>query len=155
MQIFHYHPVTKELIGQGNARRSPLDSKWLVPAHATAVEPPKVESGQTAVFDEKSDQWSVVIDQRGKRFFDLESGRMAEVAALGVSVPADAPTEPPPDDLKVPAWDGKAWTGKSIEDVRLETLAEIDALKSIADIKTFLKKMFAPEPKGHDKDYEV
>ena len=40
MKIFHYHPETGALLGEGTADPSPLEpGKWLVPAHATAIEP--------------------------------------------------------------------------------------------------------------------
>jgi hypothetical protein len=40
MKIFHYHPETGALLGEGKADPSPLEpGKWLVPAHATAIEP--------------------------------------------------------------------------------------------------------------------
>jgi hypothetical protein len=40
MKIFHYHPETGAFLGEGTADPSPLEpGKWLVPAHATAIEP--------------------------------------------------------------------------------------------------------------------
>ena len=40
MKIFHYHPETGALLGEGTADPSPLEpGEWLLPAHATAIEP--------------------------------------------------------------------------------------------------------------------
>ena len=40
MKVFHFHPETGVFLGEGNADPSPLEpGKWLLPAHATAIEP--------------------------------------------------------------------------------------------------------------------
>lgn len=56
MKIYHYHPITKELTGEGFATLSPLDAKqgnevYLVPACATTIEPPEAIEGKARVFD--------------------------------------------------------------------------------------------------------
>ena len=51
MKIYHYHPNTQQLIAAGVADPSPLESgKWLVPAHATELEPPAAVEGKTRHF---------------------------------------------------------------------------------------------------------
>jgi hypothetical protein len=51
MQIFHYHPKTLELVGAGVADANPLEEgNWLVPAHATEIEPPPYLEGKTIRF---------------------------------------------------------------------------------------------------------
>lgn len=51
MKIFHYHPDTLQLIAAGVADPSPLEpGKWLVPAHATELEPPAAADGKTRHF---------------------------------------------------------------------------------------------------------
>lgn len=53
MKIYHYHPITKELLRIGIADRSPLDEEevYLIPANATSVEPPDNIEGKAIVFD--------------------------------------------------------------------------------------------------------
>jgi hypothetical protein len=51
MNIYHYHPATGVYLGQGLADKSPLESgAWLIPAHATTVQPPVATADQQTVF---------------------------------------------------------------------------------------------------------
>ena len=51
MKIFHYHPETGVLLGEGVADPSPLEpGEWLVPAHATATTPLIAVDGEQAVW---------------------------------------------------------------------------------------------------------
>jgi hypothetical protein len=51
MNIYHYHPNTQQLIAAGVADSSPLEpGKWLVPAHATELEPPASVENKTIHF---------------------------------------------------------------------------------------------------------
>lgn len=51
MKIFHYHPEAGVYLGTGEADESPLEpGVWLVPAHATDVEPPKARAGKQQVW---------------------------------------------------------------------------------------------------------
>jgi hypothetical protein len=48
MNIYHYHPETKQFIASGVADQSPLEpGVWLIPAYATNVEPPEAQEGKT------------------------------------------------------------------------------------------------------------
>jgi hypothetical protein len=53
-----YTPTTE---GHNGAPLEP--GKWLIPAHATDIEPPTCESNQIQVFNGKS--WDIIEDQRG------------------------------------------------------------------------------------------
>ena len=51
MRIYHYHPDTKQLMAADVADPNPLErGKWLVPAHATELEPPAAVEGKTRHF---------------------------------------------------------------------------------------------------------
>ncbi len=51
MLIYHYHPTTKEYMGEGTADESPLEpGVYLVPAHATTTAPPTAMSGKIRVW---------------------------------------------------------------------------------------------------------
>lgn len=55
MKIYHYHAITKEYMGEGEADLSPLDHKkgnevWLVPANATQKTPPPAEYNKVRKF---------------------------------------------------------------------------------------------------------
>lgn len=61
--IYNYHPETAEFIGASQADQSPLEPDvWLIPAHATEIEPPATQSGQRAVFSVDAQAW-LVVDQ--------------------------------------------------------------------------------------------
>ena len=53
MKIYHYHPVTGQYIASGTAHPDPLvEGNWLIPAHATNIEPPQADEGKIVVFDQ-------------------------------------------------------------------------------------------------------
>ena len=59
MKIYHYDPTTQALIGEGVADADPMvEDGWLIPANATAVEPPKPVQGKFCKFD--GSKWSQV-----------------------------------------------------------------------------------------------
>lgn len=61
--IYNYHPETAEFIGASQADQSPLEPDvWLIPAHATEIEPPATQNGQRAVFNVDAQAW-LVVDQ--------------------------------------------------------------------------------------------
>lgn len=83
--IYHYNPSTSEFIGAGEADASPLDKDtFIIPAHATDLEPPVLSANEAAVFD---GGWQVVADFRGQTFFDA-AGNSVKIESLG-DVPAN------------------------------------------------------------------
>lgn len=65
MKIYHYHQDYKYFICEDVAEPSPLDPPgvWLIPAHATTLEPPSFEEGFIPLFI--NDSWEIVEDNRG------------------------------------------------------------------------------------------
>lgn len=60
--IYHYNEITGVLLGADVARESPMEPGiFLVPAHATEIEPPAAPSGELAVFDVATGAWSLVV----------------------------------------------------------------------------------------------
>jgi hypothetical protein len=56
VKIYHYHPITKELLCEGKADLSPLDLKfgrevYMIPANATNTEPPQRIENKAIIFD--------------------------------------------------------------------------------------------------------
>jgi hypothetical protein len=79
--IYHYHPLTGELLGAGEADVSPLEpDAFIIPAHATDIEPPAVSANEAAVFT--AGAWQAVADFRGQTFFDV-GGNPVKIESLG------------------------------------------------------------------------
>ena len=57
MKIWNYSPINGELIGEGLADESPLEPGiFLIPAHATTIQPPDPQEDKILVF--KNNSWS-------------------------------------------------------------------------------------------------
>lgn len=51
MKIWHYHPITKNLIGESRADASPREPEvFLIPAFATSIAPPEIPVNYNASF---------------------------------------------------------------------------------------------------------
>ena len=66
LKIYHFDPRTGELLGQGEADPDPLDKgNWLIPAHATSIEPPAAAKDKATRFDGAKwvqDGGAIVVD---------------------------------------------------------------------------------------------
>lgn len=96
MDIYHYHPVTKEYLGAGVADPSPLEpGVWLIPAQAVTIAPPAATPGHAVVFENGA--WASVEDHRGTVMWKPD-GAEVTIENLG-PLPSDLlktkPPEPP------------------------------------------------------------
>jgi len=96
MDIWHYHPVTKEYIGHGKADPDPLNKDgWLVPAHATTVAPEQSPgANETLVF--KDGYWLLMPDHRGETWYNRD-GDVIKVSQLGDPIGFGYTQAPPPE----------------------------------------------------------
>lgn len=100
MEIYHYHPVTGEYLGAGQADQDPLEQdNWLVPAFATIAPPPKTGADKSAVFE--AVKWTLVEDHRGKTVYHKQTKVERTVTELGPVPDAETELAPGPDDI----WD--------------------------------------------------
>ena len=90
--IYNYHPTTSEYLNATTARLDPLESKPLIPAHATIEKPPAVKENQAAVFE--SGGWQIVSDYRGANYW-LPDGSVHTIIELGEELPPEALNEKP------------------------------------------------------------
>lgn len=105
MEIHHYDRVTGEYLKAGTARQDPLDrGRYLIPAHATDIQPPATAANEAAVFT--GGAWVKTPDFRGTSYW-IADGTEQEIGELGEKVPSGATTTPPPGPGKI--WDGSAW----------------------------------------------
>lgn len=133
MKIYNYHPGTKEFLSEGQADTDPMvKGNWLIPAHATTVTAPEIQSGYIPVFDGK--QWSQIPDYRGVKVYNITTAQESEIKELG-ELPDDVTTIAP--DVEFPKWNGKKWvTDKSAK--KDSDIAVVEAQKQylIAEVQT-------------------
>lgn len=106
MQTVHnYHPDTAAYVSSGLADESPLEpGVFLVPAHATTIEPPATGTHEAAIF--VNGGWRIVPDFRGTSYW--LDGVRHEIEQLGETVPAGASLEKPqasPEQTRASAWE--------------------------------------------------
>jgi len=95
MNIYHYHP--REGLSQSLADPDPMnEGQFLIPAHATVIVPPIVETGHAVIF--KEGEWQEVEDHRGTLLYD-KNGVEKTLATLG-PIPEGWSLEPPPPVLE-------------------------------------------------------
>lgn len=72
MKIYNYDSNTKEYIGESEARPDPLEEgKYLIPAHATTIEPIQKQENKAVIFNGES--WELADDYRGKVLYKKEN----------------------------------------------------------------------------------
>jgi hypothetical protein len=94
MKIYNYHPDYKYFYWESSADASPLEpGKWLIPAHATDIEPPICESNEIQIFNETS--WDIIEDQRG--IYYSTKTRQVIVNDNPLEAPENSTKEVPPE----------------------------------------------------------
>lgn len=103
MDIWHYHPVTKEYVGHSKADPDPLNKDgWLVPAHATIIGPEQSPgANETLVFDADAPHWRLVPDHRGETWYNSD-GKETVIKDIGdPSLQSFVKEAPPPPDITI------------------------------------------------------
>ncbi|WP_394183357.1 hypothetical protein [Marinomonas posidonica] len=99
MNIYNYHPTTKEYLGKtvlNDSDKNPLvDGEYLIPANAITQWPTvKAGANQAVIFNGSG--WSLIDDFRGVQYWD-ENGEQYQIESIGERVPEGASlTEPVP-----------------------------------------------------------
>jgi len=138
MKIYNYHPEYKYFIGYSYADESPLEpGVWLIPAHATEIEPPKCKKNQVQIFD--GSEWRNVVDKRGTYYSTQTFEVITNIDPL--NYPENSTKEPPPEvpKDKILKWND----GWIIEDIHsLPELTPLEKLESVGltveDLKILL-----------------
>ncbi|QJT10220.1 hypothetical protein [Oceanidesulfovibrio marinus] len=115
MQIYHYDRDTGAYLGPSLADESPLEpGVFILPAHATKIEPPETDSGDTAVWNGAA--WEQVEDHRGETVYDTATLQELQVMELGPL--SDDVTTLQPATVR-DEWDGAQWVTPPPEPVLL------------------------------------
>jgi hypothetical protein len=94
MKIYNYHPDHKYFYCESIADESPLEpGVFLIPAHATDIEPPTCESNEIQIFNETS--WDIIEDQRGT-YYSTQTQQIIE-NDNPLEAPENATKEVPPE----------------------------------------------------------
>ena len=122
MKIYNYDFKTGEFLSEGEADPSPLEpGVFLIPAYATDIAPPIIQQNEVAIFNGSS--WSVLQDNRGKTYYNVQTGDPFVIATIGQESSKELTPKPPKEYSK---WDGSEW------------VVDVDAVREI-----FLKKLEA------------
>lgn len=138
MKVYNYHPEYKYLIGSEDAFESPLEpGVFLIPAHATDIEPPSCGKDEIQVFNETF--WEIIKDKRGV-YYSTENQELVE-NYNPLEFPLNATKEKPPEvpkDYKL-EWNNK-WILK--ENPKPPELTPLEKLNNsgltIEELKTLL-----------------
>ncbi len=109
MFVYQTNPETGELLSIQIAQLDPLETElrgenvYLIPAHATTIEPPEAIPGHVRVFN--SGAWEHVPDYRGMTVWDTGTGARTVIANLGPLPPGVTVMAPPPYAI----WTGDGW----------------------------------------------
>lgn len=140
MNVFHYHPETKEYIGSTDAKLDPKELKdnkkevYMLPFSATFLEPPKAEVNKARIFDNVNEKWITVDDFRGQTMYLKETGEAVTITALG-TIPDELTILERPSINHIWDYEVNSW----VEDIETIKAQEEDAVKASLteiDIKT-------------------
>jgi hypothetical protein len=101
MKIYNYHPDYKYFYCESEADSSPLEpGAFLIPAHATDIEPPTCESNQIQIFNETS--WDIIEDKRGT-YYSTQTQQVIENTNPLITPENSTKQQPPetPDGYKL------------------------------------------------------
>lgn len=94
MKIYNYHPEYKTYVGSSLADESPLEpGVFLIPAHATELEPPSCSLGEIQVFNGTS--WELVKNYSGTYYSTITQEQIQYQNSL--IPPENSTKEQPPE----------------------------------------------------------
>lgn len=97
VRIYHYDRKTKVLISSNEVVKDPYLGIALVPAFATLEEPPLEVGGKCAVFNQDTNTWNLVEDNRGYYYNTKENVGSRVFNADPLVAPKDCTTVAPPE----------------------------------------------------------
>ena len=113
MKVYHYDALTKAFKYSSDAHKDELESRrkgadvFLIPAHATDIEPSTVKEGEVSIFDSSNNKWNVKNDYRGKTFYRTDTQEVVDVEDPNFE-PDSTYTEDVPAD-KYDEWENGKW----------------------------------------------
>jgi len=111
MKVYHYHPETKEYLGESDAKIDPMATKrvgkdtFILPAYSTFEPIPESIKGTSFIFD--NNKWMIFDDHRGETYYDKTDGHVVEIKILGEEKNESLTLIPKPSELH--KWDDNKW----------------------------------------------
>ncbi|AMO56631.1 DUF4376 domain-containing protein [Endozoicomonas montiporae] len=102
MEWYQFSPKTGEYTRPVQCQKNPKGG-YLIPANATPVAPPEIETNQAAVFD--GEQWQLIADHRGTVVYSKADKTESTIKELG-EIPETQTTDKP---QQFDQWDGSGW----------------------------------------------
>ena len=110
MKVYNYSRIDRSYTTTTDARPNPRSGGFSCPAFATFDEIPPFVKGETIpVRDGADENWIIKKDNRGKKFYDKETGAEGVVRNIGEEAPDDSVDEKPSDELIKPKRQGNKW----------------------------------------------
>lgn len=124
MDIYNYNNVTGEFITKTPANVNPLvANEFLIPANATTINPPIVNTNEVAIFNKDTSAWYVVKDFRGTVYW-TDANTKHTISNINETVPSAATTEAPLS--KEYTLNNGAWRAKTVEEYDVEKEAQVE-----------------------------
>ncbi|AVH83694.1 MULTISPECIES: tail fiber assembly protein [Citrobacter] len=125
--LYNLRADTNEYIGKCEGF---IPANTGLPAYSTNISPPPAKAGFVAVFNLKSEKWSLVEDHRGKIVYDIQTGKATTIDQLG-KLPDDVVSVAPEGHFV--KWDGAQWVHDTdAENKHLLMLAEQEKINLLA-----------------------
>lgn len=108
---YYYHPETGEHLGSHVARIDPLETEiqgeevYLLSGSATFTAPPDVQECHAAIWNQITQAWQIIQDNRGRTAYNTTDKSPMELTALGDLPDGYTLAEPGKFDV----WDGQGW----------------------------------------------
>lgn len=115
VDIYLYHPITKEYLYQDVSERNPLDPETpIIPACATTIKAPNKKKGYAIVW--VGNKWEYKEDHRGETWFNAETNKLETIDFIGTLdkkyyAPDSVRANPPEGNYWVYDSENNTWVG--------------------------------------------
>jgi hypothetical protein len=143
MKLYHYNDLGY-FVKESTAVSDPeeKEEKFLIPRNASTKKPPAESPKKLRKFIVLTDSWTLIDDNRGKEYWDSD-GRKYVIILPEETIPAGAILQGPLSNLKLPKYIDGQWI-ETWEDPTGPLKIQLEAAKSIADLKIIILQMLTP-----------
>lgn len=114
--VYNYNRKTGEFTGTETANPNPREGGWLLPGHATFTAPPEKGEKQAQRYNTETDEWELVPDHRGEKWYNKQTQEEKEIKEIGEEPDETLYTQAKPDDGAA-KWDEESQSWKVPQEV--------------------------------------